>query len=98
MSTKEKLTLEDRLGLNRYEFDEESHIKVDEELCKTCEKKPCLFVCPAEVYTIVEDKIATNHENCIECSTCIIACKRIGNGAIEWYCPRGGFGISYRYG
>jgi len=98
MSTQAKLSLDERLGLNKYDFDEESHIKVDNERCKVCETKPCLNVCPAEVYKLVDGKTVCNHENCIECSTCLIACKTLGKGGIDWYYPKGGFGISYRYG
>ena len=99
MSTEKKMTIDERLGLNKYEFDEQSHIKIiNDELCKTCKLKPCLVVCPAEVYKLVDDKISVNHENCVECSTCTIACSIRGNGAIDWNLPRGGFGILYRYG
>jgi len=98
MSTKDRLALEDRLGLNWYVFDEKSHITADGKLCKICEKKPCLTICPAEVYKLVEGKLVLNHENCIECGSCQIVCERFGKGAIQWYYPRGGFGITYRYG
>jgi ferredoxin like protein len=94
----EKLSLDRRLGLNKYEIDSESHIEVDKELCEKCETKVCLFVCPAEVYKLEEDKLVYSYEDCLECGTCIIACKSEGRGAINWKNPRGGFGIVYRYG
>ena len=93
------LTLDARLGLDKYEIDEEqSHIQVDHERCKACSLKPCLTVCPAQVYTWVDDRVAVRYENCLECGTCQIACDSGGNGAITWRNPQGGFGIHFRYG
>ena len=97
-SAKPKLSLEQRLGLNKSELDKESHIAVDIDRCHICTTKVCLSVCPAEVYRLEDEKIVFNHENCIECGTCSIACKSGGKGGINWNNPRGGFGIIYRYG
>ena len=99
MSDREKLTLHARLGLDKYIIDEQnSHITVDHEVCKICEDKPCLTVCPAEVYRWIEDQVAVRYENCLECGTCQIACDTCGQGAIDWHPPQGGFGIIFRYG
>jgi len=99
MSKKKTLTLDARLGLDKYEIDDNnSHIKVDNDICLTCENKPCLTVCPAEVYKWVESKVAVQYENCLECGTCQIACNTGGEGAITWHPPQGGFGIVFRYG
>jgi ferredoxin like protein len=93
------LTLDARLGLDKYEIDEEqSHIQVDFERCKTCALRPCLTVCPAYVYQWVDDHIAVRYENCLECGTCQIACDTSGNQGITWRNPQGGFGIMFRYG
>jgi ferredoxin like protein len=97
MSVK-KLSLDERLGMNKYKLDSESHVEVNRELCGICETKVCLFICPAEVYRLVEDRLVFNYENCLECGSCTIACKNRGRGAINWKNPRGGFGIVYRYG
>jgi hypothetical protein len=43
--SQKSLTLDARLGLDKYEIDEEqSHIQVDQERCKGCDLKPCLTV------------------------------------------------------
>jgi ferredoxin like protein len=98
MST-QSLTLDARLGLDKYEIDaEQSHIQVDQQLCKSCSLKPCLTVCPAFVYQWVEERVAVRYENCLECGTCSIACESGGNKAITWHNPQGGFGIMFRYG
>jgi ferredoxin like protein len=97
--TQATLSLDARLGLDKYETDkEQSHITVDQARCKTCSIKPCLTVCPANVYTMVDEHIAVRYENCLECGTCQIACDTGGNGAITWHNPQGGFGIIFRYG
>ncbi len=93
-----KLSLDRRLGLDKYEIDSQSHIEVDQEKCAKCETKVCLYVCPAEVYKLEGDRIVCNYEDCLECGTCQIACHSGGMGGITWHNPRGGFGISYRYG
>mgnify|MGYP001411154404 FL=1 len=98
MSTRE-LSLDDRLGLDKYEIDEEhSHIQVDQSLCLRCQLRPCLTVCPAAVYVAVDGEIVARYENCLECGTCQIACDTGGEGGITWNPPQGGFGIVFRYG
>lgn len=93
------LSLDNRLGLDKYEIDEEnSHIAIQAERCQDCVPKPCLTVCPAEVYRWVDDHVVARYENCLECGTCQIACDSGGNGAIIWHNPQGGFGIVFRYG
>lgn len=97
--TLQKLSLDARLGLDKYEIDEEnSHITVDQALCQSCDLKPCLTVCPAEVYKWVGGQIVVRYENCLECGTCEISCETGGNGSIVWQPPVGGFGIIFRYG
>lgn len=98
MTTRE-LSLDARLGLDKYEIDEaHSHIEVDQERCRLCRLKPCLTVCPAAVYVLVENEVVARYENCLECGTCQVACDTGGEGGITWSPPRGGFGILFRYG
>jgi ferredoxin like protein len=93
------LNLDARLGLDKYTIDEEnSHIFVNQERCDQCNTKPCLTVCPAGVYQLIETRIVVRYENCLECGTCQIACDHGGNKGITWTNPQGGFGIQFRYG
>lgn len=95
----EKLSVETLLGADKWEWATESHIRItDNSLCAKCVLKPCLNVCPAKVYTLVDERIAVNHEACLELRACYIACHRYGNGAIEWSYPPGGKGVVYREG
>lgn len=97
--TETRMSLDARLGLDRYKIDEEhNHIDVDLERCQECMNKPCLTVCPAEVYRLVDEIITVRYENCLECGTCQIACDDLGRGGIDWHPPTGGYGILYRYG
>lgn len=92
----DKLSIDDKLALVNFKVDEEAHIKVDTVICRTCREKPCLHVCPAENYNLLENgELVFSWEGCLECGTCRIACQK---GAIDWSYPRGGFGVRYRYG
>jgi len=92
-----RLNLAERLYLNQFRVDNgHPHISIRyAELCRHCEEKPCLYVCPVENFKMVNGGIELSWEECLECGSCRVACKR---GAIEWNYPRGGFGIKYRYG
>lgn len=94
-----KMTLDARLGLDKYEIDtDQSHITVDASACEGCGDKPCLTVCPAQVYQMVDERIAVRYENCLECGTCQLACDQHGNKGITWTNPQNGCGIMFRYG
>lgn len=91
-----RLSIQDRLGLNTYIIDREPHIIVDTTICETCIEKPCIYFCPAGLYTLDESgKIRFNYEGCLECGTCRIACP---HGAVKWSYPKGGKGVHYQYG
>jgi len=93
-----KMTTEQLLGLDKFIIDEEqSHIKVEKEVCKTCHGKPCTFACPAGLYTLKADNISFDYAGCLECGTCRVVCPN-AEKALIWAYPRGGFGIQFRYG
>lgn len=95
-SIERKMSIEERLSLVVFNVDEEPHIIVDTTQCDNCEIKPCLYVCPANLYILDENgKIRFNYEGCLECGSCRIVCP---NKAINWNHPRGGFGVQFRYG
>lgn len=91
------MKLEDKLFLDRYVVDSISHLKIkDQNVCTLCQKKQCLYTCPAQVYKLEEGKVVISYEGCVECGACRIICSEHNN--LEWSYPRGGFGISYKYG
>ena len=53
----QNLSLESKLGLLSFDWDSSEFIKVNTEICKSCEKKPCLYVCPSEVYTLNDEEL-----------------------------------------
>ena len=91
------IRIEDKLFLDRFKVDDDSHLKIiDGEKClRDCRDQPCLYFCPANVYRLEKDRISINYEGCLECGSCRIACPELN---IEWRFPRGGFGISHKFG
>jgi len=92
-----RMTITEKLAVNKYELDEgHPHIEVNHELCsRLCKTKACLHVCPAGVYSEQDGKIIADWAGCVECGTCKAACPE---QALVWEYPRGGFGIVYRFG
>jgi len=92
-----RISVAEKLSVNKYELDEGvPHISVDNAICQQqCQLKPCLFVCPANVYTEQNGEIMVDWAGCLECGTCKVACP---TEALDWEYPRGGFGVIYRHG
>jgi ferredoxin like protein len=91
------MTVPERLAANSFQVDEaESHIEVDQELCRTTGSGAAIIaVCPAGVYSEHEGLIRVDHAGCLECGTCLAVA---APGALTWHYPRGGFGVRYREG
>lgn len=91
--------LEDKLFLIRFTPDEKSHLVVtDPKVCRQrCAGKNCTAFCPAGVYKWMpkEQLLIVSYEDCVECGACRISCP-FGN--VDWRYPRGGYGVSYKYG
>lgn len=92
------LAVDDRVALDKFEFDEEPFIVVDTQICRTCDTKPCLYVCPSRVYRLEKGDLVYNTEGCIELGACTVVCKHIGKNAIRWSYPRGERGVEFRFG
>ena len=45
----------DKLSLDVFKNDQESHIIINQELCRECDLKPCLSICPAGLYSISDE-------------------------------------------
>ncbi len=92
------MKLEDKLFLLKFNWDDQSHINiVSQDVCARCPDKPCTIVCPAGVYHWDEEnqKTVVSYENCIECGACRMICPYENIACVM---PRGGFGVSYKYG
>lgn len=90
-------TVSERLAANRFELDEEeSHIHVDQELCRsTGTGRAIIAVCPAGVYSERDGEVLVDYAACLECGTCRAVA---APGALTWHYPRGGFGVTFREG
>ncbi|UWG96613.1 4Fe-4S dicluster domain-containing protein [Dehalobacter sp. DCM] len=88
----------DLLSLNKFTIDDgHPHIELDKAICVQCVQKPCLLVCPAELYTRDENGgVFLDTIGCLECGTCRILCPN--GGIIHWEYPRGKFGVQYHKG
>ena len=87
----------DKLSLDFFKNDQESHIIIHQEVCRGCEFKPCISICPGGLYSVSEEtgEVLIEYAGCLECGSCRVACP---HGALEWNYPRGGFGVQFRYG
>lgn len=95
--TVKKLSPEELLGINKFVVDEEEpHIVLDKAMCANCKEKPCLYVCPAVLYTLKDGEVNFDYAGCLECGTCRVVCKN--KGIVKWNYPRGTMGVSFRYG
>jgi ferredoxin like protein len=92
--------VEEKLYQNRYRIDAgRPHITIKEpQTCATrCALHPCTICCPAGCYTLEGDgRVVLITDGCLECGTCRIICDEHHNVIWEW--PRGGFGISFKFG
>jgi ferredoxin like protein len=90
-------TIEDKLFLDRFNVDEQSHLTIiDEKVCvEDCANQPCLYICPANVYKLEHGRISIGYEGCLECGSCRIGCPELN---IEWRFPTGGFGVRHKFG
>ncbi|HMB30720.1 MAG TPA: 4Fe-4S dicluster domain-containing protein [Desulfohalobiaceae bacterium] len=95
--TNGSLRIEDKVAITSIKHAQESHIRIQEDLCRQCQDKPCIKACPAHLYSYdpQQDKVIVDHTGCLECGTCMIICPL---GAVSWNYPDGGYGVYYRYG
>jgi len=91
----EKLGVEQRLNLNSFASDKETHITINQERCTEQDARILLRICPAACFTMKSGEVVFSRLGCLECGACRAA---TSPGAIEWNFPKGGFGIQYRYG
>ncbi len=89
------INIENLTQITKFKCDEQSHILVDKEICKTCDSRVCVQICPANCYTfnIETKRLDVVYETCLECGTCYVICDK---KAIDWMYPRGGYGVQYR--
>jgi ferredoxin like protein len=90
--------IDDMLMSIKYYVDEqEAHLKIiSAEVCRKCVGKGCLYFCPVGAYRLQADgEMQLAYQSCIECGSCRVMCPEKN---IDWKLPRGGFGVSYKFG
>ncbi len=86
------MSLDKKLYTVKCTPDKVSHLEPGKD-CKECVNKACTFICPAQVYTCEDDNLIVNHENCLECGACRIACP-----CLKWKYPCGNKGVMFKHG
>jgi ferredoxin like protein len=90
------LKITEKLALDAFRNDKESHIRLDQAICGRCRERFCVYACPANLYSLTEKgEMAVEHAGCLECGTCMIVC---AYGSVRWTYPRGEFGVQFRCG
>ena len=92
------MTIEDKLGLDRFHTDElNSHIQVDKENPDPEQVEILRKACPAGLYKVTEaGKLTYDHLGCLECGTCrVLSGGKVVKG---WDYPLGSFGVEFRLG
>ncbi len=87
--------LEAKLSTLVFVPDNEPTITVATEKCPICEGRPCILVCPADLFKWEDNRLVYTWEKCLECGACPIICP---HDAIRLRFPREGRGVSYRWG
>ena len=90
------INLDEIFDYTSFNIDRDTHIVLDESMCKECDQRFCVNACPARCYTWSEEeqKMTFVHDGCLECGTCYVVCEK--KAFTLWRYPRGGYGVSYR--
>lgn len=85
------------MTLKYYVDEQEVHLKLkDPVVCIDCPNKRCLYICPVGAYQEQPNgEVLIAFQSCIECGTCRVMCPKSN---VDWKYPRGGFGVSYKFG
>jgi ferredoxin like protein len=90
------MKITEKLALDAFKNDKETHITLDQKICHTCRERFCIYACPANLYSLNEKgEMVVEYAGCLECGTCQIACIY---GSVRWKYPRSDYGVQYRFG
>lgn len=85
------------MSLKYFADEHEAHLKIiDPQVCIACKEKPCLNFCPVGAYKAEPGgTVQIAYQACVECGTCRVMCPPKN---VSWKLPRGGYGVSYKFG
>lgn len=90
------MKITEKLALDAFKNDKESHIFLDQQICHTCQERFCIYACPANLYSLNEKgEMIVEFAGCLEWGTCVVACVY---GSIQRKYPKSGFSVQYRFG
>jgi len=90
-----KMTIDNKLGVNRFNVDEENcHIQVDKQHTDHDEVNRVVRICPAGLYKADDDGVRFDYLGCLECGTCRILSQ--DKVVSQWDFPQGSFGVNFR--
>jgi ferredoxin-like protein FixX len=92
------MTIDDKLGLDKFVVDEENaHILIEKDCKDLAEKTKLTKICPAGLYKLDENQMLSfDYLGCLECGACRII--GLGKAIKEWDHPLGAMGVEYRLG
>lgn len=91
--------MEERLYQNRYLVDEgRPHVRINAKKDQDSPELQALVqICPAGCYRKDEEgRVEVVADGCMECGSCRIICQETGE--IDWFWPRGGYGVLFKFG
>lgn len=92
-----KMSIDDKLGINRFFIDKSNpHIIINNDCENEEQINQLVMACPAGLYSYANGKITFNYEGCLECGTCRVLSR--GKVVKSWGYPMGGKGIEFQQG
>jgi ferredoxin like protein len=83
------MKITEKLPLDTFKNDKESHILLDQKICHPCKERFCVYACPVNLYALTEKgEMTIEFAGYLECGTCMIACVY---DSVKWKYPKSGF-------
>jgi ferredoxin like protein len=98
VSIQNAVKVEQKLFQNRYVVDAaRPHITVRAHTKPSKALLSLTKACPAGCYDVNDlGQVEISVDGCLECGTCRVLCGP--SGEVEWSYPRGGYGVSFKFG
>ena len=92
MTQRDDNSIENKLTSIKYNCSKNTHLRVNQEMCRNCQKRPYCYICPAKVYSWADtqSKLNVEYENCLECGACKVVCPF---KSIDWEYPNASCGV-----
>ncbi len=62
------MKITEKLALDAFKNDKETHITLDQKICHNCKERFCIYACPANLYALNEkEEMGVEFAGCLEC-------------------------------